>query len=204
MNPAGTGNGASPPMAMNCDAPPPCYQDAYDIANYDATMAYQQQEMAAQQQFLQAYEAAMFNTADNYYEDMQVTYPQQQYHYTLYFYDQAGNLTHTVSPAGVNILPPGEVLAVENYRNGTGGGPDYVFQSGSSTQDVKSTDYQYNSVNEQTSETTPDAGLTTHYYDKVGRLRFSQNAQQAIVGSGPHPVGYLDIILMSNMTPTEG
>lgn len=36
------------------------------------------------------------------YESFTVTHIQSEFHYTLYYYDQAGNLLKTVPPAGVN------------------------------------------------------------------------------------------------------
>jgi RHS repeat-associated protein len=39
-----------------------------------------------------------------------------EYHYTLYYYDQAGNLAKTVPPAGVKLLTPGEIAAVRQDR----------------------------------------------------------------------------------------
>ncbi|HJT72358.1 MAG TPA: RHS repeat-associated core domain-containing protein, partial [Chitinophaga sp.] len=36
--------------------------------------------------------------------EVDLTVPQQKYHYTLYYYDQAGNLTRTVPPEGVHLL----------------------------------------------------------------------------------------------------
>ena len=38
-------------------------------------------------------------------EQMNYSYTEKLYHYTLYYYDQAGNLIKTVPPEGVNILP---------------------------------------------------------------------------------------------------
>jgi hypothetical protein len=35
------------------------------------------------------------------HERFTVTHTQSEYHFTLYYYDQAGNLVKTVSPAGV-------------------------------------------------------------------------------------------------------
>ncbi|TKC55286.1 RHS repeat protein, partial [Pedobacter hiemivivus] len=41
---------------------------------------------------------------------------QQVYHYTLYYYDQAGNLIRTVPPEGVNVLNETETMMVSNAR----------------------------------------------------------------------------------------
>jgi RHS repeat-associated protein len=42
---------------------------------------------------------------------------QKTYHYTLYYYDQAGNLTRTIPAEGVSLLPETSFPAVANYRN---------------------------------------------------------------------------------------
>jgi RHS repeat-associated protein len=46
----------------------------------------------------------------------QITTEQQTYHYTLYYYDQAGNLIRTVSPEGVRPLTEQELPLVDEYR----------------------------------------------------------------------------------------
>ncbi|THU38416.1 hypothetical protein FAM09_17250 [Niastella caeni] len=45
-----------------------------------------------------------------------MTTVQQTYHYTLYYYDQAGNLIRTVSPEGVRFLSDEEMTLVDGYR----------------------------------------------------------------------------------------
>jgi RHS repeat-associated protein len=57
-----------------------------------------------------------------------LTVKQQIYHYTLYYYDQAGNLVRTVPPEGVRFLSDAEIEKVEKARdyargNCTYGGP---------------------------------------------------------------------------------
>jgi|GEM_PF-4686275 RHS repeat-associated protein len=172
---------AQPPAAANCDASPPCTQDAYNIAGYNAYQQYTQQLSAQEQQFLGQYEAAMFSSNNAYSENESVDYPIDQYHYTLYYYDQAGNLIHTVPPSGVNILGSNDVATVDNLRSsGATTGLYLLTQTGGPVlPHSKITTYVYNSLNELMIETTPDAGTTNHYYDHVGRLRITQNLQQA-------------------------
>ena len=191
-NAGGTPNGtvaaASPPAAANCDGLPPCSQDAYQIAGADAYNQYEEELAAAEQQFIGQYVAGMFQPT--YYEDMQETYPIEEYHYTLYYYDQAGDLTHSVPPAGVTILTPLQVISVAAYR-ATGSGTPYLLTFPASlVVHNKITTHQYNTLHEPVYEQTPDAGITTHYYDAVGRLRFSQNAVQAAYTITSPPIGY--------------
>ncbi len=151
-----------PPAAMNCNTYPNsiCPEDAYTIANYDAQVQYNQQKQQQLDDFINNYMSAAFNGIDGYSENMGVRYINGEYQYTLYYYDLAGNLTRTVPPAGVDILTDAQVSA-------------RVIPTHS-----KITYYQYNTLNELVSETTPDAGYTSHWYDYAGRLRFSQNANQ--------------------------
>lgn len=42
---------------------------------------------------------------------------QYEYHYTLYYYDQAGNLVKTIPPEGVKLLSDKDVALVNTFRN---------------------------------------------------------------------------------------
>ena len=82
--------------------------------------------------------------------------PLYEYHYTLYYYDQSGNLVKTVPPKGVS----------------------YSTAAGTYPQHTLVTTYEYNSFNQVTRQTTPDAGTSAFWYDVLGRLVASQNAEQ--------------------------
>lgn len=99
---------------------------------------------------------------------------EQQYHYTLYYYDQLGNLTKTVPPQGVNPVAEQNFNAVENARNATSPGT-YLTQKAMHN---KISRYRYNSYNLPVWQQTPDGGITEFFYDQAGRLAFSQNAKQ--------------------------
>jgi RHS repeat-associated protein len=115
----------------------------------------------------------------NYIKDNEVftfSYDLQEYQFTLYYYDQAGNLIKTVPPAGVNYLSNANTLKVQDHREDPQGVtavyPTHDYQ----------TNYKYNTLNQLVEQFTPDGGKNTFYYDKLGRLVFSQNAEQATVG----------------------
>lgn len=93
-------------------------------------------------------------------EKTTVSYELDQHHYTLYYYDRAGNLVQTVPPAGVR--------ADKTDRNDI-------------DEDGLQTKYRYNSLGQLVEQSTPDGGTTKFIYDYLGRLRFSQNAEQAKV-----------------------
>lgn len=83
------------------------------------------------------------------------------HHHTLYYYNQAGDLIRTVPPIGIDqtffASPiPG---ATPNHK--------------------QITQYEYNTLGQVVRQETPDAGVTTFYYDEAQRLRLSQDAEQA-------------------------
>lgn len=159
--------------------PPPCNCEQENLQNYaDAqyTNAVLQNTAAeaAARDFMAAYRAQCLNTLER--ETLTVTYPLNEYYYTLYYYDQAGNLIKTVPPQGVEPLTTGTVPAladVKDYRQGAGG------SSFSVPSHKMVTHYWYNSLQQLVKQLTPDAGSTNFYYDYLGRLVVSQNAKQA-------------------------
>lgn len=91
-------------------------------------------------------------------------YNSNHYHYTLYYYDRAGNLVKTVPPKGVDkTFFPEKTAALSS---------DIMVNHSLETE------YKYNSFNQLIWQSTPDGGETSFYYDAKGRLRFSQNAKQ--------------------------
>lgn len=144
--------------------------------------------------FVQAYiEGAISSVKEQFTEN----HNDKEYHYTLYYYDRAGNLRQTVPPKGVmrkeadyntssnpavEIPVPNEegvVIAsnnaINNFRQNnptaTANGnvaPSHSFQ----------TEYRYNSLNQLVWQKTPDGGISKFAYDRLGRLVMSQNAKQ--------------------------
>lgn len=100
------------------------------------------------------------------YESFTVTYTKREYHYTLYYYDQAGNLIRTVPPAGVHIADTMQVRLAR--KAGTQLVPAHTLYS----------DYRYNTLSQVVAQHTPDGGVTAFWYDRLGRLSISQNAKQ--------------------------
>ncbi|MBS1564957.1 MAG: hypothetical protein JST39_11250, partial [Bacteroidetes bacterium] len=129
-----------------------------------------------------AYRDSLINAFDSIYrskcmqayklESFTVTRTVSQYHYTLYYYDQAGNLVKTIAPAGVRANFDSLWLdSVKTARlNGTSKVPGHIMP----------TQYRYNTLNQVVAQQTPDAGLSQFWYDRLGRLALSQNARQAV------------------------
>ena len=114
-------------------------------------------------------------------------YPLRQYQQTLFYYDRVGNLIKTVAPK--NAIPTTDfnfLNTVQSNRNsGTGYLPSPIYTA---------TNYNYNSLNQLISKSSPDAGATFHH-DETGRLIASQSAEQRQPNSGGH--------FMSNQTYDE-
>ncbi|TRX56142.1 RHS repeat-associated core domain-containing protein [Fulvivirga sp. M361] len=86
-----------------------------------------------------------------------ISYDLGYHHYTLYYYDRAGNLMRTVPPKGFNTVDP------ETH--------------------TLTTNYHYNSLGQLVNQNSPDGGETRFYYNDIGQLRFSQNARQQVEGT---------------------
>lgn len=96
-------------------------------------------------------------------DDLLLTQSRSLYHFTLYYYDRAGNLVQTVPPAGVRLVPAS-----------TGG---VRFRNSHPNHELLTT-YEYNSLGQLASTSSPDGGLITFIYDDAERLRLSQDAVQ--------------------------
>jgi hypothetical protein len=98
------------------------------------------------------------------------TDPPAEYHYTLYYYDQAGNLVKTVPPEGVRAnfsLAHSEDVKLKRSL-----GQDVFMPH------MLPTQYRYNTLNQVVQQKSPDGGLSKFWYDQLGRLVISQNAKQ--------------------------
>lgn len=104
-------------------------------------------------------------------EHFNYSYNHQEYHYTLYYYDQAGNLTQTVPPAGVNPL---KTTAFDTLGRYISGNEPYHYLI---------TKYRYNTLEQLLWQDTPDADSTLFFYDSKGQLRLSQNAKQKAISA---------------------
>ncbi|MDI9363590.1 MAG: deaminase domain-containing protein [Flavobacterium sp.] len=109
-------------------------------------------------------------------ETFTATYGPKEYHYTLYYYDQAGNLVKTLPPAAVQ--PNYNSNYLSNVASSRNMGIAYP---NSANNEAMATNYRYNSLNQVVAQKTPDAGATHMWYDRLGRLVLSQNAKQAQV-----------------------
>ncbi len=171
---------ACPPPKLLCNKPlfqadleETCIEEQVRIAEHFAAINYQK--------YLDSVETAFYNSMLN---KCRTAFPSETYtkstnrythHFTLYYYDQAGNLVKTVPPAGVAMLNNTQITQCQNYRNDHSVIPVYspIYNS----HNLK-TEYKYNSLNQLVWQQTPDGGKSTFFYDRLGRLVVSQNARQ--------------------------
>ena len=112
-------------------------------------------------------------------EHFTATYNTSEYHYTLYYYDQAGNLVMTVPPAGVDYIDRQSFTdSVDMMRTNVEYGADPTVNK-LVPNHLLTTNYRYNTLNQVVAQSTPDAGTSDFWYDRLGRLAVSQNAKQA-------------------------
>lgn len=164
-----------------CDAsipPPPivpisCDSLQKNIATIQANEAFATYRDSVFNVLLNGYYAKCMQSIETFSMD----YQDAEYHYTLYYYDQSGNLVQTVPPAGVKPLLASQLPNVASARN-----------TNSTTTvlpaHLMKTNYQHNSLNAVVYQKTPDAGESRFYYDKLGRIILSQNAKQAVYVGG--------------------
>lgn len=163
-----------------------CEQENNELALYNANATYQQLLTNAANTYMNAYTAHCVNEA---VETFTVSYDLHEYYYTLYYYDQAGNLVKTVPPEGVNVITSTVTLTdVKNYRDDL---RDHNYNTTTASFTVPAHDmksyYSYNSLQQPTAAHqnelahggTFESGETSFWYDYLGRLVVSQNSRQA-------------------------
>lgn len=159
-------------------------------------------------------EEAISQALDGVSETMSLSYPLNEYHYTLYYYDVAGNLEKTVAPKGVNIASIADTdLSSQQRDNTTGEEQDLFSEDLLASQHNYVTDYKYNSLNAVTESASPDGGVVNYYYDEIGRIIASQDAHQAFIGAMSYTlydqlgrvveVGQLEAVLPASVMKTK-
>lgn len=140
---------------------------------------YQNYLLQKRKEFIAAYIEKAY---ENLTETLDVTYFDKEYQYTLYYYDQAGNLTQTVAPQGVKRISTVDMVSknqqINTFRNSYNVLNNEVENSDLLPQHSFKTKYKYNSLNQLVWQSTPDGGETQFAYDELGRIIASQNANQ--------------------------
>ena len=153
-----------------------CQEESQVAATNNDNVLFQTQLNAALANYMTAYLSACMLNLDTR-ETFTVDYQLNEYDYTLYYYDQAGNLVKTVPPAGVNFLTTGTTPSLADVKAYRKAHPDY--QSPALTPPhTMVTHYWYNSLQQQTKQYIPDGDSLWMWYDKIGRIVVSQNRRQ--------------------------
>lgn len=158
-----------------------CYQPRLDMLYQDALEVYTLQYDDLYDEYVASYNnacAAAFST-----ETLEFTGPRNNYQYTLFFYDQAGNLVQTVAPQGVDPTTF-NTANVADARNSVVNSTTYTNPSSYLNSPFPTnnfvTKYTYNSYDQLVKTSNPDQqGDTRYWYDRYGRLVASQNPVQA-------------------------
>ena len=146
-----------------------CIANLMNIAANNAYIINQYKLDSLRKDFISKYKIKCLS---NLSESLQAIIYSPEYHYTLYYYDQSGNLLQTIPPQGVSpINDPNTLNAIKTYRNSGSGNPLYPSHRMATT-------YTYNSLNQLIKQKTPDAGESEFWYDELGRIIISQNAKQ--------------------------
>src|SRR5690554_6248731 len=140
-------------------------QTQYDIYIDQLTQAFTQA-------YIEGAMASLVETFDNEHFD-------KEYHYTLYYYDRAGNLVQTVPPKGV-VRFDGANTTLNNSINQKRATQPEAHDIALAPAHTYQTVYKYNSLNQLVYQITPDGGESRFAYDALGRLVVSQNAKQKL------------------------
>lgn len=100
------------------------------------------------------------------------------YHYTLYYYDRAGNLIKTIPPEGVAALQNNSELEAVKTKRANQTFENAALESNriNPAHTLAST-YVFNTYNQLVSQKTPDAGSSVFFYDELGRAHLSRDAR---------------------------
>ncbi len=130
-----------------------CSEWLDNIAKANAERRYQDSIKTLIKKFTNAYYEKCLSAVETF----SLQYLSRDYHYTLYYYDQAGNLARTVPPAGVKLITDPADLAQVNYdrTNHT-----RIFY----TSHLLNTVYEYNSINKLVKKSVPDHDKMDRWY----------------------------------------
>lgn len=159
-----------------------CLINSFYTALANSERAYKSKIKGKLKAFKDGYYKKAFEDLKNR-EELIFNYKLNEYYYTLYYYDQAGNLIKTVPPKGVQTLAASFDNAIEDYRKGKSHTMVHPAH-------YMITNYRHNSFNQSYEQTTPDGGKTEFWFDEVERLVLSRNAQQIQLDKGKQRYSY--------------
>jgi RHS repeat-associated protein len=165
--------GAVTPFTADQSVPDDACGTAADLVAMKSTEDYNLYHSNLLGNFEETYLATCLNAFQ--IEDFSVTYQLSEYHYTLYYYDQAGNLIKTIPPQGVDQSRMGDEAWLQRVAAARTAG---IYDPGLVPAHGLATQYSYNTLGHVSNQHTPDGGTSRFWYDRLGRLAVSQNAKQ--------------------------
>ncbi|MBA3680487.1 MAG: hypothetical protein H0W73_04890 [Bacteroidetes bacterium] len=139
----------SPPVPPG---PDPCVQYQANLAMANGALAYQQYVTAQTTQFIAAYNKYCLGTTESLERD----YESKEFHYTLYYYDQAGNLIRTIPPEGLDVAHYTSIVAYNSLKEQQIKADRAYKTKTVFTSHGMATTYQYNSLNQLVKQKMPD------------------------------------------------
>jgi hypothetical protein len=149
-----------------------CERDLLNTAIADGILNYDHYVDSAKSAIRAAF---LIYLMDSVNEQLKLSYINNEFAYTLYNYDRAGNLISTVPPMGVHPFTGSTLASIDSARAAR-----TALSLGGYT---KENNYNYNSINQVVQQTTINGGATAYFYDKANRLILSQNAKQSPLGN---------------------
>ncbi|MEO5643457.1 MAG: YCF48-related protein, partial [Bacteroidia bacterium] len=167
----------------------PCVEYKINLALANALLTYHQYIDSLTTLISDRYRQHCLGAVENF----TATYTDKEYHFTLYYYDQAGNLVKTVPPEGVELLPLDSVgdslqVVIQNDRlNST----HTVF-----TQHRMATHYEYNSLNQLVRQSMPDQDNMDIWETTLPNgldSRFKASQSQFVTATRGYLCGFVDL-----------
>lgn len=202
------GNGTTSEPLILCNTqfqpewPDPCVQEALDQATYTATERFEEYMDSVEQDFRGRYVKECLDVEERF----EHIYDEAEYYYTLYYYDNSGNLQQTVPPEGVYpITAQADLDEAADYRQDAAdfyaGAVSSITETPEDPDHNLQTRYRFTSLNGTFQVNTPDKGESRAWYDNLGRGVLSQDARQKIEASPSYLYSYTEYDELSR--PTE-
>lgn len=122
-----------------------CQAELDATAEYSAKVLHKRYLDSVKQAFREDYIRKCLSIQDEF----DLNFEEDEHHYTLYYYDQAGNLVRTVPPKGVNKLDYAQLNKVREERY-------FNREKTTFTEHTMATTYQYNSLGQLIQQSVPD------------------------------------------------
>ncbi|MEM9836791.1 MAG: hypothetical protein AAF828_09835, partial [Bacteroidota bacterium] len=170
---------ADPPANQTANTPISCVDVLTALATEEGRFAYQRYLATEESDFKRRYRADCYEKVD---EKLRLRYTPYEYHYTLYYYDQAGNLVMTVPPEGVRPLTDQSLeTTISNYRVAIQDSEVPTAPTAVLPQHSMLTHYRYNNFNEVAIRDIPEAEAEYKWYDQLGRITLSRDGRQNLL-----------------------